>query len=215
MIPKEEIQKKVEEAKKSKKRNFTQRVEFIINFKDIDLKKPQNRIKTEITLPNSTGKDIKVGFFADDDMVKKANEAGADKVITKKELDEMSKDQNIAKSTAEEYDFFLAQSTLMLQIGKSLGRIFGPRGKMPKPLPPDADPTGLINKYKNSININMKTLPIIQVPVGNEKEDDNKIAENIETILKTLENQPVFERGMKSFVSSMYVKTTMGPSVKV
>ena len=49
MVSDEEFTKAVQDAKKSKKRKFTQRVEFIINFKDIDLKNPLNRIKTEIT----------------------------------------------------------------------------------------------------------------------------------------------------------------------
>lgn len=215
MISDEDLTKALKEAKKSKKRNFTERVEFIVNFKDIDLKNPQNRIKTEMTLPHSAGKDVKIAFFAEQDMVKKAQDANADKVITKKELDELSKDAKLAKKMADEYDFFLAQSTLMVQIGKTLGRVLGPRGKMPKPVPPAVDPTGLVNKYKKSIYVNMKDSPIIQVPVGNGNIKDSEIVENIQSILKSLENQKLFERGVESFIRSMYIKTTMGQAIQV
>ena len=77
------------------------------------------------------------------------------------------------------------------------------------------DPTGLITKYKKSIYVNMKDSPLIQVPVGNENNKDSEITENIQSILKILENQKIFERGVDSFIRSMYVKTTMGEAIKV
>ena len=215
MISDGDLTKALQEAKKSKKRNFTQRIEFIVNFKDIDLKNPQNRIKTEMTLPNPAGKDIKIAFFAEQDMVKKAQEANVDKVITKKELDELAKDPKLAKKLADEYEFFLAQSTLMVQIGKTLGRVLGPRGKMPKPVPPAADPTGLVNKYKKSIYVNMKDAPQVQIPVGNDKNKDSEIVENIQSVLKNLEHEKLFERGVDSFIRSMYIKTSMGQAIRV
>ena len=215
MINEDAIKKALKAAKKSTKKNFTQRVEFILNLRDIDLKTPQNRIKTDVALPHSSGADTKIAVFAEEDMVKKATEANADRVLTKKDLDEMVKSSKIAKKTASEFDYFLAQSTLMIQIGKTLGKILGPRGKMPKPVPPTADLNSMVNRYKRSVSINMKDAPQIQVPVGSEETKDEEILENIHTILRTLENEKVFERGIDPHIRSMYIKTTMGEAVKV
>ena len=68
---------------------------------------------------------------------------------------------------------------------------------------------------KKSIYVNMKDSPQIQVSVGNEVSKDTEIVENIQSILKNLENQKIFERGVDSFIRSMYVKTTMGQAIQV
>ena len=62
----QEVLEAVKEAKEqSKPRNFTQSVDMIVNIRDLDVKKPENRFNEEVTLPNGRGKEVKIGVIAD------------------------------------------------------------------------------------------------------------------------------------------------------
>ena len=210
----EEIIKAVKEAldeKNNKKRKFVQSVDLVINLQDVDLNKPENRIDEEIELPKGRGKRAKIAVFASGELAFKAKEV-ADEVITPEQIKELAEDKKKAKKLAEKYDFFLAEAPLMPTIGRSLGRIFAPRGKMPKPIPPDADITSIIKKLRNSIRVRSKDKPTFHCLVGREDMKPEDIAENIEAILDRVESK--LERGRMN-IKSVYVKTTMGKAIKV
>jgi len=202
--------KKALEESNNKKRKFTQSVDMVINLKDVDLSKPDNRIDEEIELPER-GKEAKVGVFAGGEMAARAKSV-ADIVIKPEEIKELSEDKKKAKEIARNYDFFVAEAPLMPSIGRSLGRIFAPRGKMPKPVPPNADIESIIKKLKRSVRIRSKDKPTFHSYVGREDMPPEKIAENIKTILDRIESK--LERG-KANIRSVYVKTTMGKSIRV
>ncbi len=104
----------VEEAKNnSKKRNFVQAMELFVNFKDLDVKAPENRINEIVPLPHPIGKDIKVCVIADGDLVTKAKQADADLVLTKQDLEQYAGNKKAVKKLAESYDFFAARTDLM------------------------------------------------------------------------------------------------------
>ena len=89
---KQEILEAVKKAKEeSKPRNFTQSVDVVITIKDLDVKKPENRIDEEVLLPNGRGKDVKIAFIADGELALQAKNAGANMVINKGELEEISR----------------------------------------------------------------------------------------------------------------------------
>jgi large subunit ribosomal protein L1 len=117
-----------------------------------------------------------------------------------------------AKKLAGEVSFFIAETAYMPTIGKRLGQVLGPRGKMPAPLPPQADVTTLINRQKKSIKVRSKDRMTFHAHIGTETMTAEEIAENIDTIIKRLETR--LEKG-KYNISSIYVKTTMGPAVRV
>ena len=122
----------VDEAKKnSKKRNFSQAMELVVNFKGLDVKAPENRINENVSLANPIGRDVKVCMIADGDLVVKARNAGADLVITKQELDQYAGNKKAVKKLADAYDYFAARTDLMATVGKTLGSVLGPRGKIP------------------------------------------------------------------------------------
>ncbi len=197
------IEEAVKELKKEKKRKFDQTVDLIINLKNIDLKKPENRIKKEIELPHGRGKDAKVGIFSEKFGIGKAK------------IEEISKDKKKAKKLAKEYDFFIATADLMPFIGKTLGRYLAPRGKMPQPVPPTFTKEQIdkiIEKKKKSILINVKTSPLIQVPVGKESMDEKEIIENVEHVLKSVVN--ALPKG-RSQIKSVYLKLTMSKPIKI
>ncbi len=200
----------VEKAKQSMKRNFTQSVDLILTLQDLDLKKPENRISELVELPNPPLEDAKVCVIGTGQLASEAKKAGASKVIEREELEEMGKNKKEARKTVQGYDFFIAEASLMPLIGKTLGSLLGPKGKMPTPVPSNAPIEPIINRQQKLVLLRMKDQPIIQCKIGSEKIDSKKIAENIQTILKRLEVK--LERGLKN-IYSIQVKTTMGKPI--
>ncbi len=209
----QEIVEAVKKAKsESKPRNFTQSIDVVINIKDLDVKKPENRFDEEVFLPNGRGKGIKIAVIADGELAISAKDAGADLVITKEELQEMGKDRKQAKKMANEYTFFVAQADMMPQVGRFLGPVLGPRKKMPKPVPATAKPDPILERLSNTVKVRIKDQPVIQAIVGSQDMDDELIADNVEAVLGVLDRN--LEKG-RNQIKSMYVKTTMGPVTRV
>jgi len=203
----------VKEAKeKAKERKFKESVDLSISFRNLDLKKPENRISTEITLPYPINKPVKVCVIASGDLEVRAKNEGVDAVLSRTDLEKFLSDRKAAKKLAKQFDFFLAQVDLMPLVGRSLGPVLGPRGKMPKPIPPTADVKSLVEQYRRTVRIRMRNNPVIHVRVGTKDMEDEKIAENIKAVLEFLIEK--LEKGMQN-IKSMYVKTTMGPPVPI
>ncbi len=204
----EKILEALEECKKkSKKRNFPQTWDLIINLKGIDFSKPENRFSGNVILPNGKGKKTKVCVITDS---KTAEAKKLDiQTITKNELNKISKSEG--KKIAEKFDYFLGEVTLMPQIGKILGPVLGPRGKMPKPFPPTANLEELIKSGEKTFSLNVKN-PVIQGAVGNEDMDNEKVLENIKSIKSFVEKN--LPKGSQQ-IDSIVVKLTMGKAIKV
>ena len=75
----------------------------------------------------------------------------------------------------------------MSRVGKTLGPALGPRGKMPVPVPPTADISGLIKRYRKMVFVRMRNQPVIRCRVGTESMKEEEIAENVQTVLKAIE----------------------------
>jgi large subunit ribosomal protein L1 len=202
-----------EVKEKSKKRNFTQSVELILNLKDIDMKSPEGRIQERIELPYpSPEKPNKICVIATGELALKAKRAKADLVIGKDELVGLAGRKKDLRKIANEYNFFMAEAPLMPRVGKILGPALGPRGKMPVPVPPTADVAGLIKRYRKMVFVRMRNQPVIRCRVGTESMKEEEIAENVEIVLKTIEGK--LKRGMKN-IKTVYLKASMGKPVKV
>ncbi|WP_297499241.1 50S ribosomal protein L1 [Thermococcus sp.] len=203
----------VKEAKaRAKPRHFTQTIEIAVNLKDIDLRKPENRFKLEVVLPHGRGKEPKIAVIADGAVAEAAKKLGLD-VISGEELEELAKSPRQARKLAKNYDFFIAAAPLMPKIGRYLGRYLGPRNKMPVVVPPtmtNLEP--IVEKLKKTVRIQLKNNPVVHARIGTENMDEEKLAENAEAVLHAIINK--LERG-ENQVKSVYVKTTMGPAVKV
>jgi len=195
----------------SKKRNFVESVELAVNLKDIDLSNPKNRIQEEIPLPKGRGRQVKVGVFGSSEMAMKARGV-ADVIIQPEEIEEIAKDKAKAKKFARANDFFVAEAPLMPTIGKRLGIILAPRGKMPKPIPPGSDPKTAVEKLRGSVSVRTRDKYTFHLPIGTKDMSPEDLAENLDAVIKRLTTR--LERG-KMNIRSAYVKTTMGPSYKV
>ena len=204
------VQKAVEDAN-AKKRNFVETVELAINLRDVDLSVPKNRITDDIILPYGRGKDVHVCVIGGGELALKAKGV-ADTVVTPEELQTIADDKKQAKKLANKTDYFIAEAPLMAVVGKKLGTVLGPRGKMPKPIPPGADPTAMVDNLRKTVSIRTKDRMTFHAPVGTVNMPAEELAENIEIILKRVELK--LEKGRMN-IESAYVKTTMGPSERV
>lgn len=209
----EDLVRAITEAiSKAKERKFVETVEIAVNLQNVDMKKPENRIDSIVFLPHGIGKPRKVGVFARGETLLKAREAKADVVFSPEEIDQLVKDKRRARKIANSIDFFVAEAPLMPEIGRKLGPILGPRGKIPQPIPPLSDPKPVIEKLRNSVRIRTRDKMTFHAPIGSKKMSPEAIAENALEILKVVENK---YENPRLVLKSVFVKTTMGPAIRV
>ncbi|HDM67129.1 MAG TPA: 50S ribosomal protein L1 [Thermoplasmatales archaeon] len=206
-----EAVEKIKNASKELNRKFKQTIDVIINLKDVDLSVPKNRIDEDVHLPKGRGKKAKVALFASGELAMRSKDI-VDLLITPEQIEEYASDKKKFKKIADTYDFFLAEAPLMPTIGKTLGTVLGPRGKMPKPVPPNMDLTGMVNNLRDTVKLRSKGSRTFHTIAGTEDMSSEDIADNIEAIVKRLEG--VLERGRMN-IGSIYIKTTMGPAERI
>ena len=207
------LSESIKQAKeKSRKRNFSQSIELIVNLRDIDMKKPESKIQELIELPYAVGKQTKVCVFASGELALKAKKAGADLVMGRRELEALAGDKKRRRALAQTYDFFIAEAPFMPLIGKILGSALGPKGRMPTPVPPTANIAGHIKKFRKTVMVRLRGQPVLQCRVGTDEMPEEQVVENIRAVLGRLEGR--LKRGFRN-VESIYVKTTMGQPVKI
>jgi large subunit ribosomal protein L1 len=211
----DKIEAAVAEARaKGKKRKikFDESFDVAVNFrkKELDVSKPENRLNQELVLPNPLIPPPKVCAFGDGEFAEKAKAAGAERVISKDDIPKIGEEKKERKSLAKSFEFFIAAVDTMPLIGRYLGQTLGSRGKMPRPFPPQADLSAIVNQYHRTVRIKMRNTPTFHVKVGHVKMNNREIADNIVAVLDLVESKGFSER-----VSRIMVKTTMGPVVEV
>lgn len=212
-IDRKSILKAVADAKKNgKKRKFTQTVDLVINIKDLDLKVPENRINELLELPHAPKPKIKIIVFAGGDLALRAEKAGADSILGRADIERFASDKKSAKKLISDTDFFLSETSLMSTVGKVLGPVLGPRGKMPTPLPPTAPVDAIINRHRKSVRVRLREQLNSQVAVGTEDMSEDILADNIQAVISLMERK--LARGPRN-IKGIYVKTTMGPLTKI
>jgi len=212
-LAKDEIVRALGELRKNlTKRKFSQSIDLVVRLREVDLKRPENRINETITLPNPPDKALKVCVIASGDLGTRAKAAGADMLVTRQEMDNLSKDKKSARKLAQDYDFFIAEAPLMPLVGKALGSFLGPRGKMPTPVPPNAAIDQIISGHRKMVRVRMREQPVLQCRVGTEAMPDEKLVENIQAVVSRIEQK--LERGFKN-VGEILIKATMSKPVKI
>ena len=192
-------------------RKFTETIELAVNLRDLDMSVPKNRINEEVILPRGRGKKQKIAVIGSGEMILKAKGV-ADVLIQPDEIESIADDRRGARKLVSSIEFFIAEAPLMPTIGKRLGVFLGPPGKMPRPLPPGADPSGLVKNLKNTVRVRSRDKNVLHVPVGSSKMSPEDITANILEVLRRIEAKT--PRGPGN-IASVYVKTTMGPSVRM
>tara|TARA_B100000929_G_scaffold252634_1_gene213138 strand:+ start:3656 stop:4312 length:657 start_codon:yes stop_codon:yes gene_type:complete len=212
MVNESDILGLIQESKKSEKdRKFKQALELYIVFKDIDVKKGF-ALNEVIQLPNQMTKPAGVCVMATGDMGLKAKDAKADKVLDNAEIDDLAKNKRETRKLINKYDFFLADTKLMPIVGKSLGQLLGPRGKMPTPVPFNAPIESFLERFRHSIRVRVKNSLSLSCKIGDETMNENDLASNAMAIIHAIEKK--LPNGDKNFKKFM-IKTTMGKAIKI
>ena len=206
MVNESELVSLIQEAKKSEKeRKFTQSLELYLIFKDIDVKKgfALNEI---IQLPKQMSQPAAICVMASGDMGIKAKNANADQVINGDELNKLAENKRETRKLINKYDFFVADTKLMANVGKTLGQLLGPRGKMPTPVPFNAPIESFLNRFKSSIRVRLKNSLSLSCKIGDVTMSESDVASNAVTIINAIEKK--LPNGDKN-IRKIMVKTTM------
>jgi len=203
----------IKQAKtKSGEKKFNQTVDLILDITEIDMKSPEGKIQEIVELPHETGKPNRICIIAQGEFAVKAKNANADYVVERADLDSLNGKKKELRKLASDYDVFIAEAPLMPLVGRILGPVLGPRGKMPIPVPPNADINALVNKHRKTVVVRMRNQPIIQVSVGSQQMKDEDLVDNTMAVLRVLDGK--LKRGLKN-VKYAFIKTSMGEPVKI
>ena len=212
MVNESELVSLIQEAKKSEKeRKFTQSLELYLIFKDIDVKKgfALNEI---IQLPKQMSQPAAICVMASGDMGIKAKNANADQVINGDELNKLAENKRETRKLINKFDFFVADTKLMANVGKTLGQLLGPRGKMPTPVPFNAPIESFLNRFKSSIRVRLKNSLSLSCKIGDVTMSESDVASNAVAIINAIEKK--LPNGDKN-IRKIMVKTTMGKAIKL
>ena len=210
MITEAELAEMIKEAKTgTKERKFKQSLELIVNFQDIDVK--NGFALNEVVQLPKTSSPATVCVMATGDMSTKAKQAKADAVVGTEELDKFAANKRESRKFINKYDFFLADTKVMPVVGKTLGQLLGPRGKMPTPVPFNAPIESFLDRFRSSIKVRTRASLSLSCKIGDESMEDADLAVNAHAILSAVEKKlPNGERNIKRVM----IKTTMGKPVK-
>jgi len=208
----ENIQTAIQQAlDDSPERRFVESVEIAFTLKDVDLKNPANRIQEEIRLPSGRGKPIRITMFAGGEMATKAKAAGID-IIDPATIEDIAGNRQQARKIANKSDFFLSEIPHMGTVGRFLGVVLGPRGKMPRPVPPNLDPGMIAAGLKDTAVVRSRDRVTFHTAVGSREQGLDDLTTNAMAVWNRVTGK--LERGAGN-IRSCYIKTSMGPSIKV
>ena len=202
----EKLKEALEELRKEKPRKFSQSVDLIVNLQKFDIKKSQINIFVQV--PHKI-KDKKIAAFLE-------TKHKFLETITRNDFKKYSDKKEIKKLIGN-YDFFVAQASLMPSVATSFGRVLGPTGKMPSPQlgivmnPDDKSMNELVDKINHSIRIRAKEASIKTV-VGKDNMKNEDIIENILTVYNAL--LKVLPKGNDN-VKNVEIKFTMTKPIKI
>ncbi|HJV47591.1 MAG TPA: 50S ribosomal protein L1 [Bacillota bacterium] len=198
----------IEIVKKAASAKFDETVEVAVKL-GVDVKKADQQLRGAVVLPHGTGKTQRVLVFAKGEKVKEAEQAGADYVGDEDLINKISQGWF-------EFDVVVATPDMMGQVGK-LGRVLGPKGLMPNPKTGTVtfDVARAVNEIKaGKIEYRTDKAGNIHAPIGKVSFDDQKLTENLATIIDTLQKaKPAAAKG--TYMKNVSISSTMGPGVKV
>ncbi len=200
----------IELAKKAAYANFDETVELHLHM-GLDPRHADQQVRGVVSLPHGLGKIVKVLVFTQGEAVRIAEEAGADHV---------GGDDLVKKIEGGwlDFDVAIATSDVMGKVSK-LGKTLGRRGLMPNPksgtiVPPQDLPRAIADARKGRVDFRMDKTAIIHLPLGKVSFDDDKLLENLASVIETvMRARPSGAKGQ--FIRSASLTTSMGPGIKL
>src|SRR6266545_1226478 len=197
--------KMVKERAKSK---FDETIEIALNL-GVDPRHADQMVRGVVTLPNGTGRTLRVGVFARGAKAEEAKAAGAD-VVGAEDLVEKVQGGNI------DFDRCIATPDMMGLVGR-LGKVLGPRGMMPNPKVGTVtmDVTAAVKAAKGgAVEFRVEKAGIVQAGIGKASFSEEQIAGNVKAFVDAvLKAKPQGAKG--TFVKKVSISSTMGPGLKL
>ena len=194
---------------KTSKAKFDETVEVSVRM-GLDPRHADQQIRGAVVLPNGTGKKVRVLVITKGDKAKEAEAAGADYV---------GAEDMIAKIQQEnwfDFDVCVATPDMMGLVGR-IGRILGPKGLMPNPKSGTVtmDVGKAINEIKaGKVEYRLDKTAIIHCPIGKVSFGQEKLTQNLNALMEAIiKAKPATAKG--TYIRSVYLSSTMGPSVRV
>ena len=217
-LDKKEIIDAIKIAKEvSRKRNFKQGIDLVINLKNMNVKKPEGNVDLFLQMPHHSGRKIKICALVDYELEKQAKDV-VDTLILKDSFPKYEDKKKELKKIGRANDFFIAQAEVMPKIATLFGKILGPLGKMPNPKIGAVVPSNtatlkpLVEKLRNTIRLQTKNEPTLKVLIGNESMKDDEIANNVLHVYNSVLHSLPQE---KNNIKSVLLKLSMGAPVHI
>lgn len=192
-----------------KSARFDETVEVHVKL-GIDAKKSDQNVRSTVALPHGTGRSVRVLAIAKGDKIAEAREAGADIAAGEEIIQEILDGRS-------DYDAVIATPDVMGAVGSKLGRVLGPKGMLPNPKAGTVGPNigDIVKQIKaGRIEFRNDKTGVVHGPIGKASFTPDKIAENLKAFIKAVEGaKPDTAKGV--YLRSVYITTTMGPSIKV
>ncbi len=193
---------------KTAKAKFDETVEIHVRL-GVDSRHADQQVRGAVVLPNGTGKTVRALVFAKGDKIQAAQDAGADYVA----------DDDTVKKIMDgwmDFDVVIATPDMMGVVGR-LGKVLGPRGLMPNPKAGTVTPDvakAVQDAKAGKIEYRLDKQNIIHCPVGKASFGQEKLEQNIETLMAAIvKAKPAAAKGQ--YIKSCTISSTMGPGVKV
>lgn len=187
---------------------FDEVIEIAINL-GVDPKHADQQVRGVLVLPNGTGKDVRVAVFAKGAKAKEAADAGAD-IVGDDDLAEK------VKSGIVDFDRCVATPDMMPLVGQ-LGKVLGPKGLMPNPKLGTVtnDVKEAVKAAKGGqVEFRTEKTGIVQAGLGKRSFAEAALVENIKAFVSAINRaKPSGAKG--TYIKSVYISTTMGPSLRV
>ncbi len=199
----------IEICKENATAKFDESVDVAFSL-GIDTKNPEQNIRTTVSLPNGTGKKIRIAVFAGGEALTEAEEAGADIVGGKELATKVASEQKL------DVDIVISTPEMMAEVGQ-LGKILGPQGLMPNPK------TGTVTQNvakavedfkKGKVEVKNDKLGNLHLSIGKSSFTIEALLENLEEVIaEILRSKPASSKG--EYIKSLYISSTMGPSIGI
>jgi large subunit ribosomal protein L1 len=202
------LKEAIELATKTATTSFDSTLELHIRL-GVDPRQADQNIRETIQLPAGTGKSVKVAVFGEADDVVEAKKAGADIAGADEFLQQLDKG-------VIDFDVLIATPSVMAKLGK-YARVLGPKGLMPNPKSGTVtkDVTKAVEQAKaGKVEFRVDETGIVHLGAGKVSFGTDKLFENVQAVFASLKAaKPASIKG--NYVRTIYITTTMGPSIKV
>ncbi len=202
------LENALKEVKSRARAKFDETVEVCMNL-GVDPRHADQMVRGVVTLPNGTGKTVRVAVFARGDKAEEAKKAGAELVGAEDLMEAIQKGEM-------DFDRCIATPDMMAVVGR-LGKVLGPRGLMPNPKLGTVTPNiaAAVEAVKGGqVEYRVEKAGIIHAGVGKVSFDENALIENARTLISAvMKARPSSTKG--TYVKNISVSSTMGPGLRV